>query len=344
MNTMGKDSLQLSSLYVTLRFLRNPRKLKIFETLMSKKRITTFDIAVLVGDNLSYVCDRLREFETVGLATRNGESDPFTKEAQTHVPSRSSEKYTCYEATDHAELIQRFITAFHSEKPLTNLPNLIKPEDIVKDCVQLERSEFLKVLEKFKVMHNLGALLVSLYYASPDHTADCNVLSSFLNDRLNPEEIHDILNPFSGNDYLVIPRYAPLKTVDILKQHIAELLRGWAMTRWLRRNRTTYSLTTEGEHIAKRLISEFRPQDLGINERKLRNDGVYEYKDLKKTVLSDLFALLIVIFLGLPIVVIVWIIGIAVFTWNLIRDICKGRHIKTVRVPIKRKIDKTTDL
>jgi hypothetical protein len=260
-------------MYESFRCLQNPRKFTIFEQLCLKGSATTKDLEALSGSTLGYVNDTLRELDQLKLAKYEGKASPYT------IPGRKiiregdlEETFKCYSATEHGRLIHTLCKAYDSEKPLANLSNALDPKDVVESFAKLEKDDLSLMLNKFRDMYYLGALLISLRYQE-EASASSNTLSSCLYGRLYPQEIDQLMKNYSSQSGLVLIEHSELGPVERILHSLGHFFKGrFSTDRWASFSRASYSLTPEGERVAEKLADQFSPEDLGVDREYLQDE------------------------------------------------------------------------
>jgi hypothetical protein len=264
---------------------------------------TTKDIEASSGSTLGYVNDTLRELDQLKLARYEGKASPST------IPGRKiiregdlEETFKSYSATEHGRLIHTLCKAYDSEKPLANLSNALDPKDVVESFAKLEKEDLSLMLNKFRDMYYLGALLISLHYQK-EASASSNTLSSCLYGRLYPQEVDQLMKNYSGQSSLVLIEHSELGPIERILDSVGQFLKGKLGTaRWASFSRVSYSLTPEGERVADKLADQFYPDDLGVDREYLHDEyleveeGALTSKIVKQIfVLSGLAAFLLLL-------------------------------------------------
>jgi len=280
-------------MYESFRCLQNPRKFTIFEQLCLKGRVTTKDLEASSGSTLGYVNDALRELDQLKLARYEGKASPITIHGRKLVREGDLEEtFKCYSATEHGRLIHTLCKAYDSEKPLANLSSALDPKDVVESFAKLEKEDLSLMLDKFRDMYYLGALLISLRYQE-ESSASSNTLSSCLYGRLYPKEIDQLMKNYSSQSGLVLIEQSELGPIARLLHSLGHSFKGRLGTdRWASFSRASYSLTTEGERVAEKLADQFSPEDLGVDREYLQD----EYLEVEEgTLTSKIFTRVLIV-------------------------------------------------
>ncbi len=292
-------------MYESFRCLQNPRKFAIFEQLCLKGNATTKDLEASSGSTLGYVNDTLRELDQLKLAKYEGKAPPSTILGRKIIREGDLEEtFKCYSATEHGRLIHTLCKAYDSEKPLANLSNALDPKDVVESFAKLEKDDLSLMLNKFRDMYCLGALLMSLHYQK-DASASSNTLSSCLYGRLYPKEVDQLMKNYSGQSGLVLVEHSEPGPVERILDSIGQFFKGkLGTTRWASFSKVSYSLTPEGERVADKLADQFYPDDLGVDREYLHDEyleveeGALTSKIVKQVlILSGLAAILLLLLL-----------------------------------------------
>jgi hypothetical protein len=160
------------------------------------------------------------------------------------------------------------------------------------------------MLNKFRDMYYLGALLISLHYQK-EASASSNTLSSCLYGRLYPKEVDQLMKNYSGQSGLVLIEHSELGPIERILDSVGQFFKGKLGTaRWASLSRASYSLTPEGERVADKLADQFYPDDLGVDRDYLHDEyleveeGALTSKIIKQVlILSGLVAFLLLLLL-----------------------------------------------
>ncbi len=249
-------------LYKSLRCLQNPRKFAVFNVLCSKGKVTTKDTEAT-----------LRELDELKLAKFEGPSGPLTIDGRKLVREGDMEgSFKCYSLTEHGLMIHSLCKSYDSDKPLANLGGTLDPKRVVESFAKLQKDELAIMLNRFRDMYMLGAVLISIYYQKHE-SATSDSLSSCLDRRLSKDEIEKLLAEYTGPDGLVLAQSPHRSIFERAVIRLAESITGRSRVgKWL--SRASYSLRPEGKRIALALADEFHPSDLGVNEEHLRPEKI----------------------------------------------------------------------
>lgn len=284
-------------LYNSLRLLRNPRKFSIFKILVDKEELTSLDVEQLLAvinrkERLGYIDDTLRELETLKLVEHKGQSTPKTREGRQGIHKRSGFKteYKCYSTTPLAQMINRFLRAYKSDKPWIEMQP--DPKDIINLLQEVKKEEVKTLIEKFSAIYYMASLLFGIG-SQPDKTVETSSLYHYLDGKLEPENINSILKTFPN---LVKTHAEPYTRIDTAKIILSKISRGRIFPAWRKPTKASYSLTADGEKIVKTLLRQgITPEDLGMELE--YEERLYTRKELAKeivqtTMVGTFFALL----------------------------------------------------
>jgi len=187
-------------------------------------------------------------------------------------------------------MINRFLRAYESDTPWVEMQP--DPEDIINLLQDVKKEEFKTLIEKFSAIYYMASLLFGIS-SQPEKTVNTSSLYNYLDGKLEPEKIHNILKTFPN---LVKVQVEPYTRIDKIKTALSKISHGRIFSAWRKPTRASYSLTTDGERVVKTLVRQgITPEDLGMElEYKER---LYTRKELTKetvktTMGGTLFALL----------------------------------------------------
>ncbi len=260
-------------MYKSLRCLQNPRKFAVFKLLCSKGKVTTKDTEALTHLPLGHINDTLRELDELKLAKFEGPSVPLTIDGRKLVREGDMEgSFKCYSLTEHGLMIDSLCKSYDSDKPLANLGGTLDPKRVVESFAKLKKEELAVMLNRFRDMYLLGAVLISIHYQKHE-SATGDWLSSCLDGRLSKDEVEKFLNEYTGPDGLVVSASAHRNIFERAVIRLAESIAGRTRVRkWI--STANYSLRPEGKRIALALSDEFYPSALGVNEQYLRPEKI----------------------------------------------------------------------
>jgi hypothetical protein len=264
-------------MYQTFLALQNPRRFAVFDQLCKLNgkfngKVATKDIELALqasstDESIGYIADKLRELEDVKLAKYVGD-EPRTQTRE----GDWKQTFKCYGATEHGTYIHELCRSYDSDRPLANLGGTLDPKRVVESFAKLKKEELAFMLDKFRDMYLLGAVLISIYYQKHE-SATSDWLSSCLDGRLSKDEVEKILGEYTGPDGLVVAQSAHRNIFERTVIRLAESIAGRSRVRkWI--SNASYSLRPEGKRIAVALSDEFRPSALGVNEQYLRPEKI----------------------------------------------------------------------
>jgi len=234
--------------------------------------MTTKDIETALqksgsDETLGYIADTLRDLEGVRLAKYTG--DEFRSHAR---EGDWKQTFKSYEATEHGRYVYNLCRTYDEERPLANLGGALDPKNVVESFSKLKKEELDLLLEKFRDVYLLGGVLVSLHYQKHE-SATSGWLSNCLGGRLSKDEVEEFLGKYAGSDSLVLVHPVDRSPLDRALVRLGIALAGKErMRRWM--SKVSYSLTPEGERIGQNLVSEFFPENLGVDEDYLRPEKI----------------------------------------------------------------------
>src|SRR5438034_4057640 len=256
-------------MYQSFLALQNPRRFAVFDRVCKADgKVATKDIEVALegsgpGESIGYIADALRELERVKLAKYVGDEPRAQARGQS---------FKCYEATEHGRYIHGLCRSYDSDRPLANLGGTLDPKRVVECFAKLQKEELAIMLNRFRDMYFLGAVLVSIECHKHD-AATSHSLDSCLDGRLSKDEIEKFLGEYTGPDGLVVAESPHRSIFERGVIGLAESIVGRRRVgKWL--SRASYSLRPEGKRIALALADEFYPSDLGVNEEYLRPEKI----------------------------------------------------------------------
>jgi hypothetical protein len=257
-------------MYESFLALQNPRKFTVFDHLCrAGVKVATKDIEMAIeklgtGETIGYIADTLRNLEQVNLAKYVGD--------ELRGQSREGQSFKCYVATDHGRYIHELCKSYDSERPLAHLGGTLDPKRVVESFTKLQKDELGLLLNRFRDMYLLGAVLISIKYQKKE-SATSSWLSNCLDGRLSKDELEEFLDNYKGSDGLVIASSVERSILDRGMIRLGELTVGRdRVKKWL--SKASYSLTPEGKRIAVTLADDFSPADLGVNEEYLRPEKI----------------------------------------------------------------------